>query len=143
MQIFRLSQNHCQPINEIEVIYAKFLTLVSKGRGMTIEEVDEIAQGRVWNAQDALNIGLVDELGGMERAIEIAFEMAELEDYRLYELPVQKDPLDQIMEDLMGRSTTKLIRNELGDKYIYYQYLKSLEKMEGVQARLPFEIRIR
>jgi len=128
---------------EIGMIYEDFLSLVAKGRDMTRDEVHELAQGRVWAARDAFENNLVDEIGGMERAIEIAAEMAEIEDYRLYELPQQKDPLQQLIEEISGNAKTRLLVNELGDNYYIYQYLKKVQEMEGTQARLPFEIRLK
>jgi len=128
---------------EIGMIYEDFLSLVAKGRDMTRDEVHELAQGRVWAARDAFENNLVDEIGGMERAIEIAAEMAEIEDYRLYELPQQKDPLQQLIEEISGNAKTRFLVNELGDNYYIYQYLKKVQEMEGTQARLPFEIRLK
>ncbi len=125
---------------EIGKIYDRFLQLVAEGRNMTVEQVDEVAQGRIWSAIDAKKIGLVDELGGFERALELAAEIAGIEDYRIYSLPEQKDPFKQLIEDLTGNTRTKMIKAELGSYYSYFEYLKSLADMEGAQARLPFEI---
>ena len=71
----------------IDSFYEQFLRRVAEGRGMTIEEADAVAQGRIWTGIDAKEVGLVDELGGLERAIEIAVEMAGLDDKR-YELQI-------------------------------------------------------
>jgi protease-4 len=128
---------------EIGNIYDDFLELVAEGRGMTKEEVHEIAQGRVWNAVDAKNAGLIDELGGMNDAIKMAAEMAELEEYKFLELPYQKDPFEQIIEDLTGQVRTGMIRQELGDFYNYYEYVNEIRHMEGIQARMPFHIEIK
>ncbi len=128
---------------EIGMIYEDFLRLVAEGREMTRDEVHELAQGRVWAARDAFENNLVDEIGGIKRAIEIAAEMAEIEDYRLYELPQQKDPFQQLIEEISGNAKTRLLANELGDNYYIYQYLKKVQEMEGTQARLPFEIRLK
>jgi protease-4 len=127
---------------EIERVYSTFLNHVSKGRNMTTEQVDEIGQGRVWSGSDALELGLIDEFGGLGKAIEEAKDLAELEDYRVVELPKQKEPIEQIMDDLMGKTRIKLLQNELGSNYKYYQFLKEVENMNGIQARLPFEIDI-
>ncbi len=128
---------------EIGMIYEDFLSLVADGRDMTRDEVHELAQGRVWAARDAFENNLVDEIGGMQRAIDIAAEMADIEDYRLYELPRQKDPFQQLIEEISGNAKTRLLVNELGDNYYIYQYLKKVQEMEGTQARLPFEIRLK
>jgi protease-4 len=128
---------------EVGLIYDKFLELVADGRGMTTEAVHELAQGRIWNAVDAKENGLIDALGGMENAIDEAAQMAEIEDYKIWELPFQKDPFDQLIEDLTRNASTKLIQNELGEYYTWYQYLNSLKDYEGVQARLPFQMKVR
>ena len=127
---------------EIERVYSTFLKHVAKGRNMTTEQVDEIGQGRVWSGSDAIEIGLIDEFGGLERAIEEAKNLAGIEDYRVEELPKQKEPLEQVMDDLMGKTKVRLLQNELGSNYKYYQYLKEVGEMNGIQARLPFEIEI-
>jgi len=127
----------------IDDIYQKFLAKVAEGRNMTTGQVHEIAQGRIWSGTDALEIGLIDEIGGMERAIELAKEMAELEDYRIRELPVQKDALKQILEDLMGQTRVDTyMKQELGEYYSYYQYLQSINSGNVIQARMPFALRI-
>jgi protease-4 len=128
--------------NEIERFYTTFIGHVAKGRGMTIENVDEIAQGRVWTGADALNIGLVDELGGLEKAIDMAADIAGLEDFRTIDYPEQKEPIQQIIEDLFGEMQTRIIKNELGEHYKYLQYAKSVQSYSGIQARMPFEIEI-
>lgn len=127
---------------EIDLIYSKFLALVSTGRNMPVEKVNEIAQGRIWVGTDALKIGLVDELGGLDRAIDVAAEIAGLEEYAITSLPFQKEPLQQLIDDLTGNNDTR-IRNELGSYYTYYEFLKSIEDMDPIQARLPFEMQIR
>lgn len=127
---------------EIDNFYATFIGHVSVGRNIPVDKVDEIGQGRVWSGTDALKIGLVDELGGLNDAIESAAEIAAIEDYRIIEMPTLLDPIEKIVNDLMGESTHSLLQKELGDHFKYYQYIKELSKIKGVQARLPFEIDI-
>ncbi len=128
--------------DEIDRFYTTFVNHVSAGRDMSYEAVDAIAQGRVWSGRDALAIGLVDELGGLEAAVEAAAGLAELEDYRVVDYPEMKEPLEQIMEDLMGGMQAKFLADELGPYYRYYRYIKYIEQGSGIQARLPFEITI-
>ncbi len=128
---------------EIDWFYNDFLKLVSEGRKMTTEQVDAIGQGRVWSAVAARQRGLVDELGGLNKAIGMAAEMAGITDYTLWSLPAQKEPLQQILDQLMGEARVSMIREELGDYYGYYDYLKKLSQAQGIQARLPFEISIK
>jgi protease IV len=84
--------------NSVEDIYDIFLEKVADGRNMTKEAVDEIGQGRVWSGENALEIGLVDELGGLDRAVKLAAELAELENYRTVDLPALTDPFQELLE---------------------------------------------
>ncbi len=127
----------------IDDIYQKFLVKVAEGRNMTTGQVHEIAQGRIWSGIDALEIGLIDEIGGLERAIDLAKEMSELEEYRIQELPVQKDPIEQLLRDLMGKTRVDTyMKQELGEYYTYYEYLQSVNSGNAIQARMPFAIRV-
>ncbi len=126
----------------IEDIYRLFVERVSEGRGMEESMVNEIAQGRGWSGANALEIGLIDEFGGMERAIEIAIEDAGLEEYRIVSLPVLKDPFERIMDQFTSGIRERIIRKELGESFRYYDMLQQVMQMEGVQARLPFEITV-
>lgn len=123
--------------------YDTFLTRVADGRNKTKEEIHEVAQGRVWSAIDAKENGLVDVLGGLETAIEIAKEKAGLiDDYRIVSLPKQKDPIEELIKDLTGEAKTRFIKHELGDTYRYYNQAKSIIELGGIQARLPYEIEL-
>lgn len=127
-------------------LYLIFKQRVADGRNMSVERVDEIAQGRVWTGKKAKEIGLVDELGDMEKAIEIAANMAGLENYRLTEYPRTKDPLQQFIEQIFGKEDSKaetLLRTELSEWYPYYRFIKEVQDSKGVQARLPFFIPFR
>jgi protease IV len=126
----------------IDRFYDTFIAHVAKGRGMTIEQVDEIAQGRVWTGSDALRLGLVDQLGGLEDAIVMAADLAGLDDYRTIDLPEQKEPFEQLIESMMGDVQTKWLKRELGEHYNYFKYVSSISHWQGIQARLPYEIRI-
>jgi protease-4 len=127
----------------VDKIYTDFLGLVSAGRKIEISQVDSIGQGRVWSGSDAKTLGLIDGFGGLQDAINLAAEMAEVTDYNLWSLPAQKDPFQQILEELTGDINESRMAKELGEYYIYYQYLKQIKEMQGIQARLPYEITIR
>jgi protease-4 len=129
--------------NSVEDIYDTFLGHVAEGRNKTKTQIDEIGQGRVWSGNNAKEIGLIDEFGGLTKAIEEAKKMAKLEQYELLELPKQKDPFKAIFDDLGADVKKDLVKEELGETYIYYQRLKALTKMKGVQARIPYAIDIR
>ena len=128
--------------DEIERFYSTFVNHVAEGRNMTYEEVDEIAQGRVWSGEDALELGLVDEMGGLNQAIEAAAELAELEDFRTIGYPKMKDPFEQIMQDILGDMQSRTLQNELGPYYEFYNYLDYIRNASGIQARLPFYITV-
>ncbi|MCK5823283.1 MAG: signal peptide peptidase SppA [Bacteroidales bacterium] len=126
----------------VEDIYDTFISHVADGRNMTKEAVDEIGQGRVWSGENAKEIGLVDVFGGLNKAVEIAAEKANLEKYRIVSLPKQVDPFTQIMKQLQGDVATSIIRNKLGSEYKYYERIQQLTKINGCQARIPFDIDI-
>jgi len=128
--------------NSVEEIYGTFIKHVANGRNMTPEQVDSIGQGRVWSGANALEIGLVDKLGGLEDAIDIAAEKAKLDYYRVVSLPKQKDTFEKLMESIEGNVKIKLFGGDSGEIGRIYKYYESLLKLEGVQARMPFEIDI-
>ena len=127
---------------EIEAIYKTFTTHVAEGRGMTVAQVDSIGQGRVWSGTDAKKIGLIDDFGGLDLAVKTAAKLAKLEKYRVSELPEQKDPFTMLMEEFSNDAYARIIKSELGDNYIYLDYIREISQMKGVQARLPFELTI-
>lgn len=120
-------------------IYEDFINLVATTRNMEVDVVDGIAKGRVWTGTDALGLGLVDELGGIEDAIAYASEKAGLDDdYNIREYPEQKEFFEQIMEEITGNTRTSYLEGELGEFKIYFDQIKTVQNMKGVQARLPF-----
>jgi protease IV len=120
-------------------IYETFLARVSDGRKMSRDAVHAVAQGRVWTGAKAKEIGLVDDIGDLDRAIAAAANLAGLEKYRTTEYPVAKDPIQQMIEQFTGQKTARaVVEAELNDAIPYYNYLKEINQMKGVQARLPF-----
>jgi len=128
--------------NGVNEIYLDFITKVAEGRGMKVADVDSIGQGRVWSGEDALAIGLVDKLGGIGDAIKIAANMAKVENYRVLEFPVQKDPIQAIMEQISGKGEEVFLKARLGQYFKYVKDVEELMRMEGVQARLPYQLYI-
>jgi protease-4 len=126
----------------VEEIYETFITHVAEGRNMTKEDVDKIGQGRVWSGTNAIEIGLIDGFGGLEDAIKLAAETAGIESYRTVNYPKLKNPVQQILDELQGNVRASIIKQELGTEYKYYKALKNLTEMEGVQARIPYEVEI-
>jgi len=129
----------------IDNFYTRFVNIVAEGRGMSYEEVDAIASGRVWAGTDALELGLIDMHGGLEKSIEVAAEMAGLKEYRVQSLPVLEDPFTAIMNQLTGNAmmrTDRILRRELGEEYIHYRKIQDIRNMHGIQAVMPYEIEI-
>lgn len=124
----------------IEDGYDLFISHVAEGRNMTKEQIDEIGQGRVWSGENAKEIGLVDEFGGLQDAIRLAAEIAGLENYRTVSLPAQLDPFQQLLKGGTDNIRTRFLKKELGESYKHYEYLKRFSKMDAIQARMPFEL---
>ncbi len=126
----------------IEDGYDTFISHVANGRGMTKEQVDEIGQGRVWSGENAKEIGLVDNFGGLKEAIDLAAEIAGVDSYRTVELPALPDPFQEIFKSGGDNVRAWFLKNELGEKYRFYEYFKKATNMNGIFARLPYDIYI-
>ena len=141
-----LSEKYAEVTKEsIENIYSTFINHVADGREMTEEEVDSIAQGRVWSGAEALEIGLVDEIGGLEDAIAYAAETGGTGKYTVQDFPVYTTSIQDIMDKFIGvsitRSKEEILKEEIGEEaYRILQKIKVLSRQKGVQARLPFEL---
>ena len=124
--------------------YDTFLTIVADGRKMKKEQVNEIAQGRVWLATDALGIKLVDKLGSLDDAVKKAAELAKLEEYYTASYPAKASFLDQLLEqEKKGSYLDAELRNVLGDAYDEWVFLRTINKRNRLQARLPFSTRVK
>jgi protease-4 len=126
----------------VEDFYKTFISRVSDGRNMTFEEVDNIGQGRVWSGVNAVEIGLVDELGGLNDAVNKAVELAGIEDHIIREYPEKEDFMNIFMRELTSASVDKGIKNELGETYKILKTLESVKKMKGLQARMEYVLDI-
>ena len=126
----------------VEDGYTTFITRVGEGRKMEISAVDEIGQGRVWAATNAKELKLIDTYGGLTEAIALAKKMANLDNYRIVNLPKQKDPLEEFMQGFAGSAKASFMKDELGDNYKYYQQLHSIISQKGIMARMPYDIEI-
>ena len=131
----------------IEDTYDTFLDRVSKGRNMSVERVNEIAQGRVWSGVDAQALGLVDELGNLDDAIAAAADMAGLESYGVRKYPKYKSDFERFMEDfgsVKAKIGESIIQEEIGpEAYGILKEFKQFTKQEGVQAKMPFSLNIK
>lgn len=128
----------------VEEVYTTFLERVSLGRNMDIQKVDSVAQGRVWSGVEALNVGLVDELGNLEDAVSYAADLAEVTNYKVRNYPSYKVDLDEKFSNLpFVKSKEKILIEELGEEnYKIYQSIKRISTIKGIQARLPYIIEI-
>ncbi len=122
--------------------YDDFTRRVAEGRGLRQTYVDSIGQGRVWAGADAIEIGLVDQLGDMEDAIAFAVEKAGLgDDYKVTELPKEKDFFTRIMESFNSNNDLDAaLRQKMGVYYHYFEGIENLQKNTGIQARMPFDL---
>ena len=132
---------------EVDEIYLDFLERVAEGRGMTTDQVNTFARGRVWTGRDALRIGLVDKLGGISDAIEYAAIKSNIKNKKVLYYPFkEEDPFSALIEKFeeetssFSKGSTVEIPEALLD---YYKQLKSLETNSGSQMRLPYQIDIR
>ncbi len=126
----------------IERFYGHFLNRCADGRQTTVEAIDEVGEGRVWSGDNALAINLVDKLGGIDDAIAIAVGMANLETYRLVELPEVLTPIEQIMKSMSENASARIGNLLLGEQYQILKTINDLQTAHPVQARLPFDIRL-
>ena len=125
----------------VERIYTTFLSRVAKGRNMTIEQVNEIAQGRVWTAKEAVKIGLVDELGGLNDAVKYAAKLAEVDNYRIRNYPSYKKDIKDAFKVFPFVKIDKeaILKETLGDEtYRLYNNINQMKNLKGIQARMPF-----
>lgn len=127
---------------EVNRTYSTFMERVASGRKMELAAVDSIGQGRVWTGQQAVELGLVDAVGSLQRAISAASLKANLKDYQIVELPEKEDPFASILSSSKDKVKMWLFGEELGD---YQKYLLDVSKVlnnTGIQARLPYAIEI-
>jgi len=128
----------------IEEVYSTFVTKVAAGRNMTFEEVDEIAQGRVWTGKQALENGLVDELGGLEDAMDLAASLAEIDEYRIRSYPDYKKEFKDMFSGPFGSVKQQVLLNEIGKENLkIYKQLQQFGDWKGIQTRLPFLLEIK
>jgi protease-4 len=128
--------------DQIDSVYSTFVSRVAEGRGMSETEVNEIARGRIWSGTEAVEIGLVDTLGSLDDAINIAADLAGTHNYKVLEYPRMPEPFERVMDFLYEDSTIKLLKEKLGENYKIYQQLEYLMNERGIQARMPFDVEV-
>ena len=126
-------------------IYDLFSKRVAEGRNLTREQVETIAQGRVWTGADAVKNGLVDELGGLDLALQYAAEAADIQEYKIKEFPVFEKNLDKMLEDLgLAKAKETILAEEFGEEnYKLLKEVKRLSQKKGAQLSFPFSTEIK
>lgn len=128
---------------EVNRIYNTFTNKVAKGRRLLVSTVDSIGQGRVWTGSQALEIGLVDEIGNLDRAIAAAATKAKLKSYNVRYYPTLKDPFASLFSTSRERIKMWMLDDELGEYRQYVKQLRDVLRSSGVQARVPYKVEIR
>jgi len=127
----------------VDRIYDDFITKVAEGRKLNKEQVDSIAQGRVWAAIDAKKIGLVDEFGGLDKAIAIAKTKAKITDCRIINFPEMKDPIETLISDMSGQASMFLTKKSLTtEQFKLYTDFEKIMHYRGIQARMSFDVNV-
>ena len=130
----------------VEKIYTTFVTRVAEGRKMSFEQVDNIAQGRVWTGSEALKIGLVDEIGGLDQALKYAAGLAKVKEYKTKNFPEYEKDFKDIFGNLgipFMQSKESFIKAEVGEEnYKVIEQIRRAQSKKGVQVAMPFELNI-
>ena len=130
----------------VEQIYTTFVNRVAAGRKMTFEQVDAVAQGRVWTGKEAISKGLVDELGGLDHAINAAAQLAELDSYKIRNFPNYKTDIKEMFNiSPFGKvNKEEVLKEALGDEnYRLFIKINELKNLKGIQARMPYILDIK
>ena len=123
--------------------YKLFVQRCADGRGMSVEAIEKIAEGRVWTGATAKELGLVDELGGLDKAIEIAAQKSGIEAYSIIHHPSQESFFDSLMEPIKEDYIQGQMAETMGEYYEYVKFIQNVQNMDRIQARMPFDLRIR
>ncbi|HEY9486935.1 MAG TPA: signal peptide peptidase SppA [Chryseosolibacter sp.] len=125
----------------LDEYYQTFTMKAAEGRRLSHEAIQEVASGRVWTGQQALERKLVDVLGGFDDAVKIAAEKAGIsDDYKIRYYPTPKNFFEELLINLEENAETRVMRAELGQMYSWYQHIHRLKQYQGAQARMPFEM---
>ena len=139
LSTFEISQLQKQ----VDETYSTFTQRVADGRKVQISFVDSIGQGSIWSGADALHLGLVDTLGGLDVAIAKAAQLANLEKYSTVASPRMKDFFEQFMESFTdAKISNRMQKSPLYETYQYFKYIETVTELKGIQARLPYIISI-
>ena len=124
--------------------YDTFVSRCAEGRNMTKEAIEKVAEGRVWTGEAAKELGLVDELGGIDTALEIAVKKAGIEGYTVVSYPAKQDFLSSLLDTKPTNYVeAQILKSKLGEYYQQFGMLKNLTERSMIQARIPFELNIK
>lgn len=124
--------------------YDLFISRCAEGRGMSKDSLMQYAEGRVWTGNQAKEIGLVDELGGIEDAIKIAADLANLgKNYAVFEYPRMRSAFDELINRNKDELAAKTIKKYLGESFETFMLLKDIKEQDFIQARIPYELNIK
>ena len=126
----------------VEKGYDLFLTRCAEGRNIPKDTLAQYAEGRVWTGQQAKEIGLVDELGDLKKAIEIAADLADIDEYLVYEFPKMRSFIEELLDSNKKDIAAETIKEYLGDHYQVLSLVKNIKDQDYVQARLPYNFNI-
>ena len=129
----------------VEKIYGVFVKRVADGRKLTTSQVDAIGQGRVWSGQDALKIGLVDKIGGMDEAIQEAARLGKTNKFRTQDFPEYEKEFGDILSKFgLAQSKESIIKEAVGEQnFEILKHIKQMTTQKGVQARMAYELKIK
>ena len=128
--------------NYINNGYELFVKRCADGRGMSTEAIKKIAEGRVWTGAAAKELGLVDELGGLDKALEIAAQKAEVDSYSVINFPSPENPILSLLNNSKEDYIQGQISNTMGEYYDYIKFIQNMKDMDHIQARMPFILNI-
>jgi len=122
--------------------YELFVKRCADGRKMTPDQIKNIAEGRVWTGQDALRIGLVDKIGGLNDAVKLAIDKAKLKSYNISTYPEKEDFMKKLIKSFGNDVETRVMKAQLGEQYTTLKQIRNLSKINGIQARMSYDFNI-
>ena len=144
--VFKGASEHkkAEILKDVQRVYQTFIKRVARGRKMSLERVDEIGQGRVWMGTDALKKGLIDSLGNLQDAIDIAAQQVGLEKYEIQHYPKHKSSFERVMDNIYLQVTSQFVRNPIEEGYhgIYQEVMGNM-RFGDIQAKAPILYQIR
>ena len=120
--------------------YELFVKRCAEGRKMKPDQIKAIAEGRVWTGEDALKIGLVDKIGGLNDAVKMAVAKAKLSTYNISEYPEKEDFATKFLKNFTKDIQTILLKSQLGEQYNAFKQIRNLDKINGIQARMSYDL---